>query len=323
MTNRSDGQKSVLAGRVYAELSQLSYEWNLLEAAMQQVHQSIALCRRWGNIDQQATGYVILAWLEQVRQHPEKALEAVQIAENLAEEHQLLPRCSIWIKCALARLYLVQGNLEKVSRFIQEREITAKDEIPYLREPEYLVLLRMLLVQRDYEAAWALSQRLLQQAVEAKRMSRVIQVLVLQALIFQSKNEIDQALTILKRALSLAKPEGYIRTFLDEGDPMVKLLHLAKARRIEPEYVTDLLSTMGETAEVTPITAQMLVEPLSKREVEVLKFIEAGCSNQEIADKLVISIATVKRHISNLYTKLGVKSRTQAISLGKELRLFE
>jgi LuxR family maltose regulon positive regulatory protein len=179
----------------------------------------------------------------------------------------------------------------------------------------------LLLARRDFNAAITLSQRLLQQAVDAKRMRRVIEVLVLQALIFQTKKETDQALTVLQRALSLARTEGYIRTFLDEGEPMAKLLHLARARQIETEYAAALLSAMGEATGTPGDSAQTLVGSLSRREVEVLKLIEAGCSNQEIASKLFISTATVKRHISNIYAKLGVQSRTQAVSIGRELGL--
>jgi LuxR family maltose regulon positive regulatory protein len=323
MTTRPDGQKSVLAGRVYAELSQVSYEWNNLETAMQQVRRCIALCRQWGNMDLQAIGFVMLARLEHVQHHPERALEAMHIAENLANAHHLLPRYYTWVRYALARLWIAQGRVEKASHFVQEGDITINDEIPYLREPEYLILLRLLLAQGDYDAALTLSRRLLQQAEAARRMGRVIEVLVVQALIFQGKEDIDQALAVLKRALSLAQQDGYVRIFLDEGEPMAKLLHIAKLRRIEIGYATELLSTMGEATAITQPPTQFLIEPLSVRELELLKLIEAGCSNQEIADKLVISKATVKRHISNIYAKLGVKSRTQAVSLGKELRLFE
>jgi LuxR family maltose regulon positive regulatory protein len=114
-----------------------------------------------------------------------------------------------------------------------------------------------------------------------------------------------------------------VRVFLDEGEPMAKLLHLAKARRIEVAYVTELLSNMAEAPGSMQAAPEPLVEPLSTREVEVLKLIEAGYSNHEIATRLVISIATVKRHISNIYTKLSVQNRTQAVAMGKELGLFD
>jgi LuxR family maltose regulon positive regulatory protein len=323
LATRPNGQKLVIAGRLYLELSQVSYEWNDLEPATQQVQQCLALCRQWGNMDLQAVAYVMLARLEHVRRYSEGIREATRSAERLIQEHHLLPRYLEWIRYALGKLWIAEGNLEKVSCWVQASGITPADqEIPYLREPEYLVLLRLLLVQEDYSASLALSERLLSQAEAAKRRGRVIEVLILQALIFQAKKEIDQALARLEKALSLARPEGYVRTFLDEGDGMAKLLHLAKARQIEREYATELLSAMGNAIGMTPAPVQLLVEPLSPREVEILELIEAGCSNQEIATRLVISIATVKRHISNIYAKLGVQNRTQAVSIGRELKLF-
>jgi LuxR family maltose regulon positive regulatory protein len=323
MATRPDGQKLVIAGRLFAELSEVSYEWNRLDIAMQQIQQSLTLCRKWGNIDRQAIGYAMLAQLEHAQHRPQKAQEAIGLAERLLNEYHLLPRYAVWVKHVLIRLWIVQGDLEKASHLIQQSGIGIDDEIPYLREPEYLVLLRVLLLQGDYDAGLTLSERLLHQVEAAKRMGRVIEILVLQALVFQGKKEIDQALTRLEKALSLAKAERYMRTFLDEGEAIAKLLRLAKVRRMEAEYAAELLSAMGKGHETTQPPAQLLVEPLSKREMEVLRLIESGCSNQEIAARLFISIATVKRHISNIYIKLGAKNRTQAVSLSKELRLFE
>jgi LuxR family maltose regulon positive regulatory protein len=323
MATRPDGKKLVTAGRVYEEMSQISYEWNHLETAMEQVHRSIELCKQWGNVGHLAVGSLRLARLEQVQGHPQGAMETMRIAERIASEHQLAPKYSSWVKYALARLWIAQGNVEKASRIVEEGGITTVDEIPYLREPEFLVLLRLLLIQGDHAASLALSKRMLQKAETAGRTGRVIEVLVLQALIFQSNRETEQALAVLKRALSLAKPERYVRTFADEGEPMVRLLHLARSRQIETQYATELLSVMEGAAGSTKTPPRLLTEPLTSREMEVLKLIEAGCSNQDIAEKLVISFTTVKRHISNIYTKLDVKSRTQAVAIGKELNLFE
>jgi LuxR family maltose regulon positive regulatory protein len=130
-------------------------------------------------------------------------------------------------------------------------------------------------------------------------------------------------LAALERALALAQPEGYVRSFLDEGEAITRLLCLAQSRQVGNGYAAVLLSGIEKTSGMTQPSMQLLVEPLTAREVEVLKLINAGCSNQEIAEKLVISIPTVKRHISNIYTKLGVKSRTQALAIGKELKIFE
>jgi LuxR family maltose regulon positive regulatory protein len=306
------------------ELSQVSYEWNDLEAATRQAQQSLALCRQWGNIDLQTVSYVMLARLEHIQRHSEKTREAIRSAERLMQEHRLLPKHLAWINHARGKLWIERGELEKACRWVEESAITIDDPvIPYLREPDYLVLLRVLLLQGAYDASLRLSERLLHQAEAVQRMGRIIEVLVLQALIYQAKKETDQALVKLEKALSLARTEGYVRTFLDEGEPMAKLLHLAKARRIETDYVTDLLAAAGDVNTQTPPPVHWLNEPLSRREVEVLRLIEAGCSNQEIARKLVISIATVKRHISNMYAKLGAQNRMQAVSIGKELGLFD
>jgi LuxR family transcriptional regulator, maltose regulon positive regulatory protein len=294
-----------------------------LDDASQNIHQCIELCRQWGDLNLQAPACAILARMEQARGNPAESQKAARSAEQLADEHTLSPRQAIQIKSDLAHLWLAQGNLDRLSQYIQKSGLKIHDEFSYLREPEYIILLRWLMAQGEFEDALTLSKRLLQKAETGRRMGRVIEVLVLQALIYQGKKEPDQALAVLKKALSMARPERYIRTFLDEGEPMFKLLHLARSRQIETEYTSELLSLVTVTAGPKPPPAQSLVEPLTAREIEVLKLIAAGDSNQEIAEKLVISFTTVKRHISNIYTKLDAKSRTQAIAIGKELKLFE
>jgi LuxR family maltose regulon positive regulatory protein len=316
-------QKSPLAARIHAGLSKISYEWNHLEKAAYHAQQCIELGRQWESPEFQVVGYVMLALLERACGHPEKAEAALSLAEELVSAQALPQRRSNRVKSALAHIWFSQGNLDRVSSLLQESKIKLEDEIPYLQESEYLILLRLLLSQGDYENALNLSKRLLLKAEEVNRVGQVIKVPVLQALALQGKSDLDQALTVLVRALSLAQSERYMRTFVDEGVPMAKLLHRAGAHGIESLYIAEILSAMGEVASPVQSSTQILIELLTTRELEVLKLIEAGCSNQKIADKLVISIATVKRHISNIYLKLGAKSRTQAVSLAKELKLFE
>ncbi len=321
--HRQDGQELPLADRLFAGLGGIYYEWNYLEAADQYTQRCIELCQQWGNFNLLAKSYVLLAWLEQARSNPLKAQEAMHFAELMTNEERLSPRRSHLLKLALAHWWVIQGSIERASQLIQRLGIKIEDEIPYAREPEYLLLLRLLLAQGEYDAAQSLAERLLHIAEAQKRVGRIIEILVLKALIYQGKKDIDQALAVLGRALTLAQPEGYVRVFLDEGEPLAKLIFLVKSRRSDHRYATDLLATFGEIAGTKLPPAQLLIEPLTRREIEVLKLIEAGYSNQEIADKLVISMPTVKRHISNIYTKLGAKGRTQAVSLGRELRLFE
>jgi LuxR family maltose regulon positive regulatory protein len=159
-------------------------------------------------------------------------------------------------------------------------------------------------------------------AESTKRLRRVVEILSLQALIFQGEQEMDLALEVLGKAFALAQSEGYTRIFLDEGEPMLKLVYQAKSHRIGGGYPAVLLSGLSKASGPEPASANFLIEPLTARELEVLQLIDAGFTNQDIADQLVISVFTVKRHISNIYTKMGASNRTQAISLGRELRLF-
>jgi LuxR family maltose regulon positive regulatory protein len=151
----------------------------------------------------------------------------------------------------------------------------------------------------------------------------MIELLILQAMAYLGKRDMIAAGNSMVLALSHAKQEGYRRVFLDEREGVRKLLYLVKSNPEVSRYANELLEAFGPTSGLATTPIQLLIEPLSEREIEVLKLIEAGLSNQEIGSRLFISMGTVKRHISNIYSKLDVKNRTQAISKGKELRIFE
>jgi LuxR family maltose regulon positive regulatory protein len=240
------------------------------------------------------------------------------------------------VKSALARLWIAQGNLEIASHLVQQCSISTAGssvdpEIRLLHEPGYFALLRFHIASGEHDVALRLSERMLHKAETADQNGRVIEILALRALAYQGKNNTIHALATMERAITLAQPEGYVRTFLDEGEAMLRLLKACRLRveGLSKQYIEALLlATYGQKSEqpdLHPSTApaETLIEPLTQRELEVLKLIESGCANQEIADQLVISITTVKRHISNIYAKLGVTSRTQAIARGRLLKLFE
>jgi LuxR family transcriptional regulator, maltose regulon positive regulatory protein len=323
MAVRPDGQRSPLAAKIFAGMARLSYQWNRLDEAEQNLRQCMELSRIWRDIGQQAYAYAIQARLEHARNNPEQTQEAMREAELLIAEHKLSPHWSIQVRSDLTPIWLSQGNLDRPFQRVQKRGLKITDEIPYQRESEYVLLLRVLLARGDHEAAILLSNRLLQQAEATGQMGLAIEALILLALAHQGKKETEQALAALERALALAQPEGYVRIFLDEGEAMTRLLCQAQSRQVGSGYTAVLLSKIGKIPVMTQPSMQLLMEPLTTREVEVLKLIEAGCSNQDIAGQLVISIPTVKRHISNIYGKLGVKSRTQALAIGKELKIFE
>ena len=157
-------------------------------------------------------------------------------------------------------------------------------------------------------------------------MGSVLEILVLRALAHQAQGDRTSALSTVERALVLAAPEGYIRLFVDEGAPMLALLRQAQARSSVPGYVATLLRVFGEqvVSDVHRSSASpnVLAEPLTEREHEVLRLLLEGASNHEIARRLVVSVNTVKRHVYNLCGKLGVQSRAQAIARARTLNLL-
>ncbi|MBE7554870.1 MAG: hypothetical protein HS126_27790 [Anaerolineales bacterium] len=227
-----------------------------------------------------------------------------------------------------ARLWLVEGRLEVVEHWAQEYHLSAHNEVSYLYEVEYLTLARLLFAQSKWAEAAALLERLRQAASASDRLGRVLEVLVLEALAYQTQNDPDQALVCLEQALTLAEPEGYMRIFLDEGQPMIALLTTATSRLPAPHqaYIESLLAAFrreqAKSLHPSSLSLQPLIEPLSERELEILRLIAAGMSNGEIAQKLVVTVGTVKWHLNNVYGKLDARSRTQAVAKARELGLL-
>ncbi len=319
----SGDRKSPWVDRVLSGLSRISYERNDLTLAARYAHECVELCQQSGNREFAAVGQVVLVRVEGLQGHLDRAMEAMHAAVVIAHGKDISPRWSLWVQCALAELWLAQGNFQQVAQFLKTENISSDTDISYAQEPVFLVLLRMFLAQGEYERGLALSERLLQQAEATRRTGMVIETLVLRALGFQGKRDLVQALSTLERAIAIAEPEGYVRVFLDEGEPLTRLLYQAQVHHLGTAYLDQLLAVLPGSSDTVVPVSQSLVEPLSARELEVLKLIVAGHSNEEIAAKLIISIKTAKRHISNIYGKLGVKSRTQAVALARELKLIE
>jgi LuxR family maltose regulon positive regulatory protein len=322
LATRPDGQQWPLAIDAHAGLAIISHEWNQLEAAEHHVHQILGLCRQWGPRDMQAVAEALLARLHQIRGNAEDAQQAARTAEELAAVGRFSVEWSTWLNAGLARFWIAHGKLEKASSFLIDCMATADGDLHAIRLPEYLAFVRLLVARGETDAGLELSARLLAVAETAGRMGQVVESLVLRAVALRDREEAAESLAALHRALALAQGEGYVRVFVDEGPLMAKLLHQVAAHASGSEYAEELLSAMRKASGKPAAAAQPLIEPLTGRELEVLKLIEAGYSNQEIASRLVISVATLKRHITNLYAKLGVGSRTQALSAGRELKII-
>jgi LuxR family maltose regulon positive regulatory protein len=304
------------AGSGYYLMSQVLREWNDLEAALRHAREGIELCEQWGWSEGLAFGYRRLARALQAIGDIDGAHEAIQKARQAASD--LSPWFGAHMAAHQARLWMAQGNLTAASRWVRESGLSADDEPDHQYMVEYSILVRVLIAQGKLDEALGLLARLLEMAEVAGAILVVIEILALQAMALQAQGKDVQALTALERALSLAEPEGYVRIFIDEGAPMAALLRTVASRGIALDYVGKLLAALGETA--PPVTP--LAEPLSERELEVLRLLAAGLSNREIAAELFLAVGTVKKHTSNIYSKLNVSKRTRAVARARELGLL-
>ncbi|MFC0682784.1 protein kinase [Lysobacter korlensis] len=233
------------------------------------------------------------------------------------------------IPASKARVWLAQGRVPEATAWVRERGLSVEDDLSYLREFEHVTLARVLLArsrqQRDPRSlaeAVELLHRVLEAAETGGRSGTVLEILVLQAGAHQLGGDIPAALTVLERAIALAEPEGYVRTFVDEGAPMKVLLKAAAGGGVAPEYIRRLLVAFGDdhpTGPQRPGAGPILLEPLSEREREVLRLLETDLSGPEIARQLVVSLNTVRTHTKNIYTKLGVNNRRAAVLRAQDL----
>jgi LuxR family maltose regulon positive regulatory protein len=321
------------AGLAYVALGGVAYQRNDLDLALRHVTEGIPLCRQFVYTPPLAFGLATLAWIRQASADPAGALaamdEAVQAAPDPAGLLNPVP-------AQRARLLLAQGDVDGAARWAKENGLGAGDEPRYPAEPEHLVLARVLLAQGRPGQALALLDRLYAAALTQDRTGGVIEAGALRALALAAVGEDTDAVNGLAGALTLACPPGYVRVFADEGAPMAALLgQLIAAQRAghAAEIPLACLARLqraftaanpapgprpgGETAAVPGI-----VEPLTCRELEVLGMLAAGRSNQAIASQLVITLDTVKKHVSHVLSKLGAANRTEAVSRARRLDLI-
>lgn len=258
------------------------------------------------------------------------ALALVEQAETAVRNKSLWPNSARQMEGYRVLLWLRQGNVGAAIAWAAMYQRPANTYEPSLTPLDYdrFALARTFMAQGHWQQAHTALADLLRNAEASGQSYFVISALVLQALAFQLQGDLDQALTPLARALALAAPEGYVRIFVDEGAPMAALLREALARGIAPEYVARLLASFSSVeASASPSAMRsaphaQLAEPLTGREMEVLHLLARGASNRDVAEQLIISIGTVKKHVNNILGKFGVHSRTQAIIRARELDIL-
>ena len=316
-------------------MAELHRERNDLEAATQRLLRSKEQGEHTGFPQYRYRWRVAMARIREAQGDLDGALGLLHEAEHVyvSDFHpDVRP-----IAALKARIWVAQGRLGEALGWTRERGLSAHDDPSYLREFEHVTLARVLLARYKSKReespmleAMSLLERLLQAAEACGRMGSVTEILVLQALAHEAQGDSPAALVPLKRALALAEPEGYVRIFLDEGRPMAQLLSEAATRGIMPDYTGKLLAAFDAEGRIEPddsprpatLASQPLVEPLSDRELEVLRLIARGLSNREISERLFLAVITVKGHNRNIFRKLQVRRRTEATARARELGLL-
>ena len=337
MASQRIGRQTPLLGKTLLNLGEMLREQGDLEAAQEYLHEAAGMMELFSEIG------LPLAWLALARvKIIQKDWQAAQTLIDQARQRAQASRSILMddrlVEVMQTRYWLARGELEPVLQWARRlgfldrspaevfEEAARNAAVNELLQAEYLALVRLILAQRRPEQA--LEMLVFLQGLAEKRgfHRRIIEVLALKALALHQKGDLEGALQEIAKALALAEPEGYQRTFVDEGEPMSRLLYQAIARGTSSEYAGQLLGALSEESQriesAIPPPAGNLIEPLSERELEVLGLIAEGLSNAEIARRLYISLSTVKGHTTNIFGKLGVRNRTGAVTRARSLGLL-
>jgi LuxR family maltose regulon positive regulatory protein len=311
---------------LHVGMSELHREQNNLHAATQDLLRSKDLGERTGLPQNWSRWFVAQARIREAQGDLDLALDLLHEAERRYVS-DFSPNTRP-VAALVTRIWLAQGRVGEALGWARERGLSVSDDLSYRCEFDHITLARVLLALSKSERrdrflleAIGLLKRLLQAAEEGGRMGSALEILVLQALACQMRGDIPAALEPLSRALSLAEPEGYVRMFVDEGPPMAHLLEVAVKHGNAPYSARQLLTAFGSASGNPPVT-QALIEPLSKREMEVLRLLGTDLDGPDMARELVVSLNTLRTHIKNIYSKLGVSNRRTAIRRAEELDLL-
>jgi LuxR family maltose regulon positive regulatory protein len=294
-------------------LARISYEWNDLAAAQQHAQRSLPLARHMATIDRSVVADIFLARLKLAQGDPAGAAALLAEATRSARQQNLVRRLPE-IAAAQVQTFRRQGNLTAAAQLAQVHDLPLSHARIHLAQADPATALAVL-------DAW-------RRQVEAKGWAdERLKAMIIQALALQAQGDTEQAVEILFDALALTEPGGFVRTFVDEGPPMAQLLSVAGARGRMSDYVGKLLAAFeaekprqsDKSDRFAP--SQSLIEPLSPRELEVLRLIAQGLSNQEIGERLFLALDTVKGHNRKIFGKLQVQRRTEAVARARELGL--
>ncbi|HVB21577.1 MAG TPA: LuxR C-terminal-related transcriptional regulator [Ktedonobacteraceae bacterium] len=330
-------------GFMHVGLGELLYEWNRLDEATSQLEEAIERGQRGGDVKIWLMAYLLLAKVKHALGDHDSVNSIFERVEGLIRQANFT-RARLWLETDRALLEIAKGNVAAAANWVQMCGLDIEAQPTFALEYDYFILARMLLALGKTEKAIRIASQLLCMAEEKDRTGVMISNLTLLAAAYEVANNAKQAMHVLGRALSLAEPQGYVRTFVNEGIAVERVLKkMRKAYPVQQRngsnqgwafslgYIDTLLAAFGNTQSVSenqfvlvhngrPL--QPLLESLSGRELEVLQLIATGQSNREIAQQLIVGMNTVKTHVKSIYAKLDVHSRTQALVRAQTLRLL-
>jgi LuxR family maltose regulon positive regulatory protein len=318
-----------ITGYVYAKMCQLYYERNELDNALQAAEKGIDLCRTGGLPEYLADCYVFQAITYQAMGNGEEAIEAIREAKMIAKN--LSPWYKEIVEPYEALIQMSQGDLESARRLVDERDFIRKDEYGIEFYTNKIMQAQIQVKQcedcpSELNEVHKLLVELREIAESREANSFILKILALQSLTEWMMGEREEALQCLRQAIMLAEPEGYVRPFINLGPQMADVLHYAVSKGICSRYSTMLLEALAAepSVDATQVATSRaaLEEPLSERELQVLKLLNSDLSTPEIAQELVVAVSTVRSHVKNIYSKLDVHSRIEAIDRARELNLL-
>ncbi|MAS33626.1 MAG: LuxR family transcriptional regulator [Anaerolineaceae bacterium] len=303
-----------IVSQAFLGLARINYQWNDLEAAQEYGQQCHELLQQMENTDTTASYKVFLAYLHLSRRDVTSASDVLDEAEAFVHQNNFLFRMPD-IAEAQVRVLIHRDNCATALQLAETHNLLISQA-------------RIYLAQNNASRALQILDPFIQNAKETGLPNELLKGLVLQAVVYHALNHQDVALEVLDESLALAKHGGFIRIFVDEGSSMAQLLQIAHSRGLRQDYVSQLISAFSMPAAEQSAVSQTItpesqgIDALSQREIEVLQLIANGLTNQDIADQLYLSLHTVKVHARNIYSKLAVKNRTQAVAQAKSLGIL-
>jgi LuxR family maltose regulon positive regulatory protein len=322
--------RSLPIGFAYIQLSSLYLEWNNTVEAFRLVKEGIQICRRWGYLDYLYNGLLKLADVFLAIGDKESALSTIREAKDIYYSNPTSSR----VNGQEAMINLARGDLESASMWAACCDLSPNDDIDFFHRFIYLYYASILQEQGNLWEASDVLERLGKVLEQAGAITLLLETLSQRIIILCKMSEDEKALSLLQRTLDLAKPEGFVRIFTSKGPPMLRILQIAFSRGIETEYIKELIPAFGSTGvfnefvkspafKARPeLESTGLIEPLSVRELQVLRLLQSVMTSEEISRELFVSVNTTRTHIRNIYGKLAVHGRIEAIQKAKDLGLI-